>query len=116
MAKVEKSGSAVGASLWATPEFADQTTKQTGKDGADDEMNTTDDESPTTPAVGAALAADPPKRQTRRSVGAEGMNYKFLLNQIPSKPRGRLITQIHREWYYDYDLLEEHHGHVSIYR
>lgn len=40
-------------------------------------------------------------------------NYRFYMNEIPSKPSGDLIDKIHLEWYDDYKLLERHHGYIQ---
>lgn len=40
-------------------------------------------------------------------------NYRFYMNQIPSKPDGDYIDQIHVNWWGDYKLLEVHHGYIQ---
>ena len=65
MAKFEKSGSAVGASLWKdSQEFIDE--------DAAKEMEKEEESS----------KADVPARRTRRSIAAEGTNYKFFTGKL----------------------------------
>ncbi|XP_053385212.1 opioid growth factor receptor-like protein 1 [Mercenaria mercenaria] len=40
-------------------------------------------------------------------------NYRFYMNQIPSKPDGDFIDKIHIDWWGDYRLLEVHHGYIQ---
>ncbi|XP_060581361.1 uncharacterized protein LOC132737980 isoform X1 [Ruditapes philippinarum] len=40
-------------------------------------------------------------------------NCRFYMNQIPSKPDGDYIDQIHVNWWGDYKLLEVHHGYIQ---
>ena len=40
-------------------------------------------------------------------------NVEFYNNQIPSKPDGDFIDEIHRTWWGDYDQLEAHHSYIQ---
>ena len=40
-------------------------------------------------------------------------NYQFYTNQIPSKPDGDLIDNIHKNWWGNYTTLERHHGFIQ---
>jgi len=40
-------------------------------------------------------------------------NYLFYTNQIPSKPQGATIDEIHAKWNGDYHLLEMHHSYIQ---
>jgi hypothetical protein len=41
------------------------------------------------------------------------VNVRFYQNNIPSKPEGAFIDQIHAQWHGDYSLLERHHGYIQ---
>jgi len=34
---------------------------------------------------------------------------------VPSRPSGDYIDAIHEKWYWNYDLLESHHGFIQWY-
>lgn len=40
-------------------------------------------------------------------------NILFYSGKIPSKPNGDYIDNILKNWKYDYDLLERHHGYIQ---
>jgi len=40
-------------------------------------------------------------------------NADFYLGRIPSKPEGDFIDNIHKDWFGDFDLLEEHHSYIQ---
>jgi len=40
-------------------------------------------------------------------------NVLFYLNKLQSVPKGDFIDNIHKQWRYDYDKLEEHHGYIQ---
>lgn len=50
----------------------------------------------------------------QRDVLEEMPNLSFYSNKISSRPRGDLIDDIHKKWFGEWDLLEEHHGYLSL--
>jgi hypothetical protein len=40
-------------------------------------------------------------------------NYDFYTNKIKSQPNGDFIDHIHKTWWYNYQLLEFHHGYIQ---
>ena len=40
-------------------------------------------------------------------------NYRFYANEIPSRPDGDLIDDIHERWWGQYNKLESHHGYIQ---
>ncbi|EFC44054.1 hypothetical protein NAEGRDRAFT_67958 [Naegleria gruberi] len=40
-------------------------------------------------------------------------NYNFYINKLRSRPQGDLIENIHKNWFGDWDLLEEHHAYIQ---
>ena len=40
-------------------------------------------------------------------------NVNFYKNLSPSVPKGDFIDKIHKKWWNNYDLLEEHHGFIQ---
>lgn len=49
---------------------------------------------------------DPPLNEMRA-------NLDFHLNKIPSDPDGALLDDIHKNWWNDHSLLEQHHGYIQ---
>ncbi|KAK7476897.1 hypothetical protein BaRGS_00031836 [Batillaria attramentaria] len=43
----------------------------------------------------------------------QDLNLRFYRNQVPSRPNGALIDDIHQDWWNDLDLLESHHGYIQ---
>ncbi|KAI6649215.1 Myb-like protein X-like [Oopsacas minuta] len=41
------------------------------------------------------------------------LNLEFYQNRLPSQPSGDYIDDIHKKWWSDYDLLEQHHGYIQ---
>ncbi|XP_076471019.1 uncharacterized protein LOC143300955 [Babylonia areolata] len=41
------------------------------------------------------------------------LNAQFYLGQIPSRPDGARIDDIHRHWWNNHDRLESHHGYIQ---
>lgn len=41
------------------------------------------------------------------------LNLKFYRNEVSSDPNGAYIDEIHKEWWYDLDRLESHHGYIQ---
>jgi hypothetical protein len=52
-------------------------------------------------------------KKAKGEPGSSGANYLFYSGQIRSKPMGNYIHEIHRLWFYNYDLLESHHGYAE---
>lgn len=44
---------------------------------------------------------------------AADLNYRFYTNQVRSDPDGDFIDNIHKEWYGNHRLLEQHHGYIQ---
>ncbi|KAL6063099.1 Opioid growth factor receptor [Balamuthia mandrillaris] len=40
-------------------------------------------------------------------------NYLFYCNQVCSQPDGAEIDYMHKYWFYNYNLLEKHHGYIQ---
>ena len=55
----------------------------------------------------AAVAA------TENLSGESDPNVKFYRNEIPSKPDGDLVENIHQSWDGDWERLEFHHGYIQ---
>lgn len=51
-------------------------------------------------------------KKEQKAPGSNGTNYLFYSGQIKSKPMGNYIHEMHRLWFYNYELLESHHGSV----
>jgi hypothetical protein len=55
-----------------------------------------------------------PDLQDEDQVTEHTLNLQFYRNEIPSKPNGALISEIHQTWWNDFDLLERHHGYIQV--
>lgn len=40
-------------------------------------------------------------------------NYLFYSNKLRSRPDDLFIDDILKDWYYEYDILESHHGFIQ---
>jgi len=40
-------------------------------------------------------------------------NIRFYSNEIPLKPDGKLLDEIHKKWWGDYELLERNHSYIQ---
>ena len=50
---------------------------------------------------------------TENLSGESDPNVKFYRNEIPSKPDGDLVENIHQSWDGDWERLEFHHGYIQ---
>ena len=57
------------------------------------------------PSVGSALVQRLTKKESFN-------NFQFYSNELMSTPSGGYIDNLHRQWFYNYDLLEAHHGYL----
>ena len=57
------------------------------------------------PSVSSALVQRLTKKESFN-------NFQFYSNELMSTPSGGYIDNLHRQWFYNYDLLEAHHGYL----
>jgi hypothetical protein len=53
--------------------------------------------------------------RTRQAISAQtnGKNFLFYSGKIKSMPSGDFLDNIHKRWWYNYDLLEQFHGYIQ---
>lgn len=71
-------------------------------------------------SFGSILTSSPTMEEYREDYPRDALddksmncNLQFYRNQIPSRPKGAKIDDIHKLWWQRYDLLEEHHGYIQ---